>query len=605
MGGRKFRLHRRRGYSHPPKPDANKAVIINLVDGSKLRLHRRKGYSHSPKKPCFMVSLPRPQSSWETLCTSIKGADLGKWSYISTIGTDGITLCKFTASNPPTVVMTVNILSSSTTDSNWNLHVGHTCLPREQVLSLPATIFSMSDVYTILKGIDQCNLCAGSSDKKFAPLIELHKGSFQDQYGECNFSGEIINYYAWVLSGEEVAYFDKINSTIRHVNCSLLLEGSSLRCNHCKKYQKNTLNRLLYRLKNDTSQSKENISSHVNHRFMDSESKTSRIKALKTEVQRKTKALKKMESILKEHIQKEYVQVDSTLHKDLLVIMEQHAPLQDGDDQHAPDFMQIFWKQQRQAFAKKSAKSVRWHPLVVKWCLYLHHKSSGAYETLRNSGLIRLPSGRTLRDYRHFAPVSTGLSSAVDAQLIDLAQKTSPTLAKNVVILIDEMYVKEGLVFDKSTGAITGYVDLDEFNNHLIDFESAISQGTNKKSHRPFAKTLLVFMVRGLVTNFIFPYALYPATSLKGCDLFPLLWEVIERLTRNGFRVFAVTCDGATCNRRLIKLHSKTRKDLVYKTRNVYSTNEEFIYFFSDPPHLLKTIRNCFASSKRNLWVSL
>ena len=37
----------------------------------------------------------------------------------------------------------------------------------------------------------------------------------------------------------------------------------------------------------------------------------------------------------------------------------------------------------------------------------------------------------------------------------------------------------------------------------------------------------------------------------------------------------------------------------------MFSASKEFIYFISDPPHLIKTIRNCFASSKRNLWVSL
>ena len=29
-----------------------------------------------------------------------------------------------------------------------------------------------------------------------------------------------------------------------------------------------------------------------------------------------------------------------------------------------------------------------------------------------------------------------------------------------------------------------------------------------------------------------------------------------------------------------------------------------FIYCFSDPPHLIKTVRNCWASKKRSLWVS-
>lgn len=104
---------------------------------------------------------------------------------------------------------------------------------------------------------------------------------------------------------------------------------------------------------------------------------------------------------------------------------------------------------------------MRWHPLIIKWCLYLHHRSSGAYKTLRESGILSLPSSRTLRDYRHFAPAKAGFSRSYDQQLLDLAEKTQPSeLAKHVGILIDEMYVKEGLVYNKNSGALTGFVEL-------------------------------------------------------------------------------------------------------------------------------------------------
>ena len=43
--------------------------------------------------------------------------------------------------------------------------------------------------------------------------------------------------------------------------------------------------------------------------------------------------------------------------------------------------------------------------------------------------------------------------------------------------------------------------------------------------------------------------------------------------------------------------------DLCYKTTNVYRSNLNKIFFISDPPHLIKTIRNCFSRGK--LWVSL
>ena len=258
--------------------------------------------------------------------------------------------------------------------------------------------------------------------------------------------------------------------------------------------------------------------------------------------------------------QKGSVPTDDLLHSDLLALMKQHMPAPAASDNDQPqDFKEIFWKQQLQAFSKSNPKSIKWHPLVVKWCLYLHHKSSGAYETLRKSGVIRLPSGRTLRDYRHFAPVCTGLSLATDRQLRDLAHKNSH-LSKYVMIIVDEMYVKEGLVFNKSTGSVIGFVDLGDINNHFIDIENFISTGSTKRPKRPLAKTLLVFMVRGAVTNFVFPYALYPAKSPKGCDLFPILWDIIERLTRNDFRVLAVTSDGASCNRNLFQMHMQQRK---------------------------------------------
>ena len=46
----------------------------------------------------------------------------------------------------------------------------------------------------------------------------------------------------------------------------------------------------------------------------------------------------------------------------------------------------------------------------------------GAYEDLRKSGCLSLPSQRTLSDYTHYASAKSGFSMAVDYQLIDAAQ---------------------------------------------------------------------------------------------------------------------------------------------------------------------------------------
>jgi len=59
------------------------------------------------------------------------------------------------------------------------------------------------------------------------------------------------------------------------------------------------------------------------------------------------------------------------------------------------------------------------------------------------------------------------------------------------------MYVKEGLVYDKSTGRLTGYADLGEVNNLLVAAEQKF-KGPSSNMQRPLAKCMLVIMVRGL-----------------------------------------------------------------------------------------------------------
>ena len=91
---------------------------------------------------------------------------------------------------------------------------------------------------------------------------------------------------------------------------------------------------------------------------------------------------------------------------------------------------------------KNQLTGMRWHPMMVRWCLYLRHQSNKAYSTLRDSG-IALPSERTLRDYTHFCKAQTGFSSEVDHQLILASKVLSCEKWKNyVVILVDEMYIR-------------------------------------------------------------------------------------------------------------------------------------------------------------------
>lgn len=65
------------------------------------------------------------------------------------------------------------------------------------------------------------------------------------------------------------------------------------------------------------------------------------------------------------------------------------------------------------------------------------------------SGVIALPSQRTLRDYTHFVQSRLGFSDEVDEQLMEAAKVTTlEEYKKCVIIIVDEMHIKGDLVFD-------------------------------------------------------------------------------------------------------------------------------------------------------------
>ena len=121
---------------------------------------------------------------------------------------------------------------------------------------------------------------------------------------------------------------------------------------------------------------------------------------------------------------------------------------------------------------------------------------------------------------------------------------------------------------------------------------------------------MLVFMVQGLFVNFQFPYAQYSTTDLTADILFQLVWDVVRHLETAGLKVISLTGDKGSCNPKFFRLHRKISSDksgITYKVP--YSCEKRDIYFISDIPHLIKTVRNSWSNSfshnqVRVLWVS-
>lgn len=121
-----------------------------------------------------------------------------------------------------------------------------------------------------------------------------------------------------------------------------------------------------------------------------------------------------------------------------------------------------------------------------------------------------------------------------------------------------------------------------------------------------FFLCLIPMQVRGLFSPLQFAYAQFPCTDLSGEQMYDPFWEAVGRLEMCGFRVMALVSDGLSANRRLFRLHGTSDSsgtDFVYKVSNPYSEDRD-LYFVSDPPHLIKTVRNAWSNKKRHLWVN-
>ena len=384
--------------------------------------------------------------------------------------------------------------------------------------------------------------------------------------------------------------------TLFHVDWEILIKPSSNRCIACTNHRKSLL-AMKSRKQKDTDRT--NPSSHTTYACLHTPEKDERLRRLQQDKKRVKLQIDRLKQKIEDASHQDGMIIDDELHEDL-----KSAVMESTEQVHktCPEdsFKRLFWDQQQKASSLKNSKSMRWHPVFIKWCIYLRHLSGSAYDFLRESGCVTLPSKRTLRDYTYHVSTTIGFSNEVDRQLMsvaDLAEEKN----RNVVLVLDKVHIKEGLVYDKHEGNLIGFANLGETNNYLLQLENAMYGGDEPQQ---LASSMVVFMIRGLFYKLNFPYAQFAVSNLSGDLLMDPMWEAIFRLENMGFHVLALTCDGASTNRRLWKLHGKGKDNFVHKIPNIYFP-DRYIYLFSDPPHILKTTRNSLCNSRRHLWVRI
>ena len=251
-----------------------------------------------------------------------------------------------------------------------------------------------------------------------------------------------------------MAFLDTFHSTIRHSECEVLLspgEDGIHCCSRCKAYRCNLRALVSRHQKHASDTSSTDPGSHAPFSHLSSPQKCTRYQTSMLYEYLVTILKKKLDDVIEES----GLTVSTSLHDDLVQIMKDNAEVICTN--HPPGtFGRVFWEAQMKAASVKDAKQMRWDPVMVRWCLYLRHLSRSAYEMLRETGTISLPSQRTLQDYTYYIKASVGFSNEVDKQLrIDGKLASCVERDKCVIIVCDEMHIRQDLTYDKHTGRLS------------------------------------------------------------------------------------------------------------------------------------------------------
>ena len=251
--------------------------------------------------------------------------------------------------------------------------------------------------------------------------------------------------------------------------------------------------------------------------------------------------------------------------------------------------MKFFWQEQIKLL-QTSSTGRRYHPQIIRFALSVHGKSPSAYRELRDSGALILPSERVLRDYKNYFTPKAGINND---NVEELKKKVSAfsEVQRYIVLVMDEMKIQSGLVFDKHSGNLVGFTDL---GDPMTNFACLVEEDV-------VATHALAFLVRGLCTDMKHVIAYFFTRNVTSFQLMPIFWKVVSTLELSlSLHVIGLVNDGASPNRKLFNLHTECvdnlNCDVVYKTANLFAPSR-FIYFFADSPHLMKTARNYLYNS--------
>lgn len=210
--------------------------------------------------------------------------------------------------------------------------------------------------------------------------------------------------------------------------------------------------------------------------------------------------------------------------------------------------------------------------------------SNSGYAALREFFGRRLPKYRTIQRWLRCVDASPGiLQTSLD--VISEKAKSYKDQGKqlDVCLLSDEMSIMKHAPWKREKNDFEGFCS------------STNSMHENQNQNLPVAKEALFFMIVG--PDFRIPVAYFLLRGLQAIDRSALTLEVVKSVDATGCKIVSFTFDALNANiatAKLLGADFKNEKPFFPRPSNP----EERIYIILDPPHMLKLVRRCFASSK-------
>ena len=159
-----------------------------------------------------------------------------------------------------------------------------------------------------------------------------------------------------------------------HANCEVIIETTkSQRCTACEKHR-HSLTGLKSRKSHDKST---HPSSHTSYAALRTPEIVERLHRMHKENKLLKKQISRLQQKISSAIATEGVEVDVDLHDDLKSMANDcTAEIQHSNPEGS--FQRLFWEEQIKASSVVNARARRWHPVFIKWCLYLRHLSGKA-----------------------------------------------------------------------------------------------------------------------------------------------------------------------------------------------------------------------------------